>query len=303
MGLYPPRVSSNPPVLTRRYDTVEFFVDGSNGSDDGSRPGDRPEKPLLTIKEAISRCNSGEQNIINMIAPGHVTETNPIVIDKQFVTIRGWPSQGGLDCDSPMTCVATVDAAYFTIAAQDVVIRDMVIHGGASHPTINFSPVAWSFRTGIHNVTFKAGTWGIAQGALDASGFVADAPSHDWFITNCKFKPTLSSGGIFLASNGSWGVIADNYFESAPLGVYAHLNCLSAAVQVLRNRFMCPAEAGGEAIDIAGAALTRWIVADNMANDASNTASANSPYADANDACAWFRNVESGTGFAETAPT
>jgi len=302
MGLYPPIVSSNPPVLTRRYRTVEWFVSGSAGSDSGARSGNRPEKPLLTIKEAISRCTSGHNNVINVIDPGHVAETNPVVIDKQFTTVRGWPSQNGLDAQSPCTLVATVDAAYFTIAAQDVVIRDFTIHGGASHPTINFSPVAWSFRTGIHNVTFKAGTWGIAQGALDASGFVADAPSHGWAITYCKFLPTLSAGGIFLSSNGSWGLIADNYFEYVPLGVYAHLNCQSAAVQVLRNRFMTPTETGGEAIDIAGAAVTRWIVADNMANDASNTASNVAPYADNNDACAWFRNVESGTGFAETAP-
>jgi len=302
MGLYPKIVSSNPPVVTRRYGAVEWFVDGSNGSDSGARPGNRPEKPLLTIKEAISRCNSGEQNIINVIAPGHVAETNPIVIDKQFVTIRGWPSQNGLDAQSPCTLVATVDAPYFTIAAQDVVIRDFTIHGGASYPTITHSEVAWSFRTGIHNVTFKAGTWGIQQGD-GTTGFQVDSPSHGWAITYCKFLPTLSVGGILLASNGSWGLIADNFFESAPLGIYAHLNCQSTAVQVLRNRFMCPAEAGGEAINIAGAALTRWIVADNMANDASNTASAASPYADANDASAWFRNVESGTGFAETAPT
>ena len=95
MGLYPPIVSSNPPVVTRRYNTVEWFVDGSNGSDSGMRPGNRPEKPLLTIKEAVARCTSGHQNVINMIAPGHVSEVNPVVIDKQFVTIRGWAGYRG----------------------------------------------------------------------------------------------------------------------------------------------------------------------------------------------------------------
>jgi len=302
MGLYPPIIKSTADVLTRRLQGVEFFVDQNFGSDDGSRSGNRPEKPLQTITEALSRCVGGRNDIINVTSTTHVADTCPIVIDKPNTWIRGYPSlcPGG---QAPCTLITLTDAAYFTIAAAAVTISDFTISGGAAHPTINYDPVAWAQNSVIHNVTFMNGTWGIAQGAKDATGFVADAPTHRWSITECNFLPTLSVGGIMLASNGSWGLIADCYFESAPLGVYAHLNCQSAAVQVLRNRFMCPAEDGGEAINIAGAALTRWIVADNMANDASNTASANSPYADANDACAWFRNVESGTGFAETAPT
>lgn len=300
MGLYPKIVSSNPPVVTRRYNSVEYFVDAA-GSDSSRRPGNRPEKPLATIAEAIDRCSSGEQNIINVIAPGHVAEANPIVIDKQFVTVRGWPSQNGLDAQSPCTLVATVDAPYFTIAAQDVVIRDFTIHGGASYPAITHAETPYSYRTGIHNITFKAGTWGIQQGS-GTTGYRKDSPSHGWAITYCKFLPLLSVGGILLASNGSWGLIADNYFESMPLGIYAHANCVSIAVQVLRNRFMTVTETGGEAIDIAGAAISRWIVADNMANDPSNTASNVNPFADNADACAWFRNVGSLAGFAELTP-
>ena len=301
MGLFPKIVSSNPPVVTRRYHTVEWFVDGSNGSDDGARSGNRPEKPLLTFKEAISRCTSGHQNIINLIAPGHVAETNPIVIDKQFVTIRGWPGQGGIDCQSPATCVATVDAPYFTIAAQDVVIRDLTIHGGASYPTITYQEVPWSFRTGVHNVTFKAGTWGIQQGD-ETTGYRVDSPSHAWFITNCKFLPTLSVGGILLASNGSWGLIADNYFESAPLGIYAHLNCGSTGNQFLRNRFMLPADTvQGNAITIEGVA-SRTIVADNDANDGSTTAAASNPFLDGGNLNAWFRNTVCAAGFTDQAP-
>lgn len=297
MALYPKAVASNPAVLTRRYASVEYFVDGENGND--SRLGNRPEKPLLTIAEAIDRCVSGESNIINLIAPGHVTETNPIVIDKQFVTIRGWPSQnpGG---QAPMTCVATVDAPYFTIAAQDVVVRDMTIHGGASHPTIIFDEVPWSFRPGVHNVTFKAGTWGIAQGAEDASGFVQDSPSHGWAITECKFLPGLSAGGIFLASNGSWGLIADNFFEFLPYGIYGHLNCQSAGVQVLRNKVVVPSDdVVGRAIYI-GTQATRWFVEQNRANDNTPAALSFNPYFDQANLSVWMDNMIGGG--ADTAP-
>lgn len=300
MGLYPKIVASNPPVLTRRYGSVEYFVDGSNGSDSSSRPGNRPEKPLLTIAEAIDRCTNGEQNIINLIAPGHVTETNPIVIDKQFVTIRGWPSQNGLDAQSPMTCVATVDDSYFTVAAQDVVVRDMTIHGGASAPTIDFNEVAWSFRTGLHNLTFKAGTWGIAMANDAANGFQQDKPSHGWAITFCKFLPTLSAGGVLLASNGSWGLVADNFFEQTPYAIYGHLNCQSAGVQVLRNRILVPSDdVVGRGIYV-GTQATRWFVAGNRTNDAVPGALTFNPYFDQADASAWMDNMIGGG--VDTAP-
>jgi len=301
MGLYPPIVSSNPPVVTRRYRTVEWFVSGSNGSDAGSRPGNRPEKPLLTIAEAIDRCDSGNNNIINVIDPGHVAETNPIVINKQFVTVRGWPSQspGG---HSPCTLVATVDAAYFTIAAQDVCIRDFTIHGGASHPAINYSPVAWSFRTVVHGVTFNAGTWGVAQGGLTAATFVADAPSHNWSITDCNFMAGLSVGGIFLMSNGSWGKIEGNFFDTCPNAIYANIDCQSQRVQCVKNRILVPSDDQvGRGIYI-GTSAGGWYVADNDANDMIPTTITNNPYFDQANTSAWFRNVAGGAGFTELPP-
>lgn len=286
MSLYPRIVKTDPDVLVRRLDTDQWYVDGSNG-DDG-HDGDRPEKPLATFLEAVDRCTNGHMDVINAVAPGHVTEANPIVLDKQFITVRGWPSQnpGG---QSPCTLVATVDAAYFTIAAQDVVVKDFTIHGGASYPTIDFNEVAWSFRTGIHNVTFKAGTWGIAM-ANAAGGFQQDKPSHGWAITECKFLPALSAGGILLASNGSWGLIADNFFEYAPYAIYGHLNCQSTGVQVLRNRIMCPSDdVVGRGIYV-GTQATRWIVADNYAGDASTTAMTFNPFFDQANASSWFNN-------------
>ncbi len=292
MGLYPPRVSSNPPVVTRRYRTVEFFVDGENGSDDSTRPGDRPEKPLLTIKEAVSRCTSGEQNIINMIAPGHVTETNPIVIDKQFVTIRGWPSQSPFG-QSPMTCVATVDASYFTVAAQDVCIRDMTIHGGASHPTIDHQVVPWSFRVVIHNITFKAGTYGIKQGGHATPDFEADAPSHGWAITQCKFLPGLSLGGIALESNGSWGLIEDNFFESMIDAVYTTNNCQSHGVLVRGNRIMTASDDHvGQGIYLA-TNVGRWVLTGNIAGYAQTAAMTNNPFHDVGNDSLWVNNYGS----------
>lgn len=287
MGLYPPVVSSNPPVATRRYRSVEFFVDTSNGSDDGARPGDRPEKPLKTIKEAIARCNAGEMNIISVINAGHTVETTPIVIDKNNVTIRGFPSQnpGG---SPPCTLVAPTDTAYFTINARDVVIRDFTIHAGVSWPAINHAITDYSYRTGIHNITFKAGLYGYAQGTANGAGHANESPSHEWAVTNCRFLAPLANG-IYLDSNGSWGLIADNFFEYVGVGITAAIGCQSAGVRVLRNLFMTPTETGAEAIYL-GNQTARWFVADNVANDASITASGANPFRDDSILNAWHNN-------------
>lgn len=287
MGLYPPIVSSNPPVLTRRFRSVEFFVDASRGSDSSARSGNRPEKPLLTIKEAISRCTDGEMNIISVINPGHTVETTPIVIDVNHVTIRGWPNQ--IPGQSPMcTLIAPTDTAYFTIAARDVVIRDFTIHAGASWPAINHSITPWSWRTGIHNITFKAGLWGYAQGNEAGTGHAFDSPAHEFAVTNCRFLAPLT-GGIRLESNGSWGLIADNFFEGLTDGIHAAIGCQSAGVRILRNLFMMANENEGCAIYV-GNQTARWFIANNVANDASVTASANNPFRDDSILNAWHGN-------------
>ena len=299
MGLYPRIVTIEPPATVRRLYTNHWYVDAGYGSDNAS--GNRPEAPLATILEAITRSSNGEMDVIHVVAPGHVTEVNPIVVNKQFVTIQGWPSQSPLG-HSPCTLVATVDAAYFTIAAQDVCIRDFTIHGGASHPVINYSPVAWSFRTVVHNITFMAGTWGVAQGGLSAATFVASAPSHNWIITDCKFMAGLSLGGIFLMSNGSWGVIADNFFDTCANAIYANIDCQSQRVQCVRNRILVPSDDQvGRGIYI-GTNAGGWFVADNDANDLTPAALTNNPYFDQANTSAWFRNVVGGAGFTEVPP-
>ncbi len=284
MGLFPRIVKSDPDVLVRRMRAVQWFVDSSNG-DDGNA-GNRPERPLETIAEAVDRSTNGLMDVINVTEPGHVAETNPIVLDKQFITVRGFPSQIPGQAP-PCTLVATVDDSYFTIAAQDVVVKDFTIHGGASQPAIDFQEVAWSFRTGVYNCTFKAGTWGIQTGG--GIGAV-DSPSHGWAFVGNRFEPTLSSGGIHCRSNGSWGLIADNWFESVPYAIYLHLNNQNSGGRILRNHIMCPSDdVVGRGIYI-GTQSNRYIVADNYAGDASTTPMTFNPFFDQNNDNSWFNN-------------
>ena len=207
------------------------------------------------------------------------------------MTIRGWPSQnpGG---SSPCTLVSTAADSYFTVAAQDVVIRDFTIHANAAHPAIDFETAAYSYRCGVHGVTFKAGTWGIVMGE-DVGDSAADAPSHHWAITNCIFTPTLSGGGIYLDSNGSWGLIKDNYFEYMPYGIYIPHGSQNLAGRILNNHFMLPSDdVVGRAIWI-GNGVTRWIVQDNYANDGTTAAMASNPFSDSPNTNFWVNNYGS----------
>jgi len=185
-----------------------------------------------------------------------------------------------------------VNDSYFTIAAQDVVVRDFTIHGGAAHPAIDFQSVPWSFRTGIYNCCFKAGTWGVAMGE-DVGGSVADAPSHGWAIVGCRFEAPLGGGGIYIDSNGSWGLIKDNYFESVPYGIYFPTGGQSAAGRILNNRIMCSADdVAGRGIWM-GAGSTRWIIQGNFAGFSQTAAMTFNPFLDNGNANFWVNNYGS----------
>ena len=290
MGLYPPIVKSNVDVLTRRLGGVEWFVDSSFGSNAGSRSGNRPEKPLLTIAEALDRCTAGRYNIINVLAPGHVTEANPIVVDKSYTWIRGVPSISPYG-DPPTTLVATVNDSYFTLAATDITISDLTIHGGAAHPAIEFNAVAWSQRNVIHNCVFRAGLWGIAMGG-DPFDSAIDSPSHHWAISNCKFEGTLTGGGIYVDSNGSWGTIANNYFDRVPFGIAFPNTHAGAAHQVLDNRFVCPTD------DVVGRAIlltagTSCLLTGNVAGFNQTAAMTFNPFVDTPNTNFWVNNYGS----------
>jgi hypothetical protein len=49
----------------------KYFVDGLNGSD--SLPGDRPDRPMLTLAAAFARCVAGQNDVIYIIGNGQAS--------------------------------------------------------------------------------------------------------------------------------------------------------------------------------------------------------------------------------------
>jgi hypothetical protein len=116
-----------------------------------------------------------------------------------------------------------------------------------------------------------------------------DSPSHHWAITNCKFEGTLTGGGVYVDSNGSWGVIADNYFDRVPYGIALPNTHAGAAHQIINNRFLIPSDdATGRAILLT--AGTSCLVTGNLAGDNATAAMANNPFVDTPNTNFWTNN-------------
>lgn len=290
MGLFPATTISNPSGLPQGPLSNVYFVDYNNGND--SNPGNKREQPLESITAAIAKCGDAQGDTIFVTSPVHVEATLPIVVNKQGVSIYGLP--GHEPGQQPGTWIWPIsDNPVFTLSAGDVKIYNFLLWGGASGPCINFGAGATNVRIGIHNCSFHQGTHGVRAGPALLS------PSHYLSITDCHFGPTLSVGGISLESNGSWPIIARNFFDSIAMpNVYCTLPGVGG--RCYDNVFMLPADTTvGGAIHLENAG--RWSVYRNYANDSTVAAITNNPYRDVLQANAWYDNVIGGG--AVTAPS
>jgi hypothetical protein len=294
MGLYPKIEKGFPPDLPQGLNSKQFFVDRVNGDDNDL--GDRRERPLASITEALSRCTNATYDTIYVTQSVHVEATQPIVCNVQGVHIMGLP--GVPDGGQAHTWIfPSVNPAggIFNIGAGDVRISNFMIWGTAGQPCIDFSAEATAVRIWIDHCAFSVGTYGVQTGPAP------NQPSHYLTITNCFFDPTLTVGGIGLFSNGSWPLIADNFFEYVPGPVIdVNIAANSAGGRILRNHIILPADdTVGDGIYIA-TGNTRYLVADNYCNNAAPDAITNNPFMDVDNASVWMNNLIGGG--ADTAP-
>jgi len=286
MGLYP-RISENYPSGLPEHPTGRvFYVHSQLGSNDN--PGNRPEKPFKTVAYAISQCLDDENDVIFVTTSVQV-EDQPIVVNKRAVQIIGLPSnapnyaQQGRCWFFPDGHLA---GGVFTLSAGDVVIKNFMFWGTAGQPCIDFAAEATAVRQVIDNCSFHKGSYGIQTGATP------NTPSHYLTITNCMFHEQLSVGGILLASNGSWPLIADCFFETVP-GPNISITGGMAGGRIEKCLFMLDSDTEGEAITL-GAACSRWWVLDNVANDNTTAAITANPYLEQGDDNAWCGNSKGG---------
>ena len=295
MGLYPPREESHLANQRLRKYTKNWYVDGYYGDDDASNPGDRPEKPLYTITEALARCSSGQYDTI-FVSRAAVTEATPIVINKSSVRIVGDPytvKGSAANC----VVIATGDTDCFTFAAADISIEGFMLQAGATSAGVGFTAVAGSVRQRIERCTFYTGAYGVL--APNA----ADSPSHYLAVLDCLFLPSGSTtGGISYGSNGSWPIFRGNFFEYAGTANIYVWGSGHAGGRIEDNVFMLSGEIAGGAITI-GANATRYSVVRNFANDATQADITANPYVDTPGTSAWYQNVKSSQAFTDAEPT
>ncbi len=283
MGLYPKIETSHLAGQLRGIASKNWYVHGADGDD--SSPGDRPEKPLATLQEALDRTTAAAYDSI-FITRGVVTgEVTPFLLDKANVRIIGDPY--AVDAQSTNCAViATGDTDCFTFQASDISIEGLTLYAGATSHGVGFATLEWSQRNVINKCMFYLGTWGVYTGGVHT-------PDHHLSITNCMFLDGLTVGGIYYASNGSWNLFKDNFFDHVPQGIIVISAGGTAAGRIIGNIFSLPTGFGpGEAIAMMGAS-SRYYITDNQAIDAGIDAnSGGSPFGDNNTTNMWGRNFD-----------
>jgi hypothetical protein len=294
MSLYPRIETSHLSNQLRGLDSKNWYVHGADGND--SSPGDRPEKPLATLQEALDRSTAAAYDTI-FVTRGVVTgEVTPFVLDKANIRIvgdpRAVPSQS-TNC----AVIATDDTDCFTFSASDVSIEGFALYAGATSAGVGFAEVAWSQRNLIERCAFVVGGYGIY------ADNIIDSPGHHLTIQDNLFMGSMGAlGGIHMQSNGSWYLYQRNHFDMVA-GV--NLFCGgrgNSAGRILNNTFIIPTDTEGLAINL-NANMSRYLVMDNFANLNTLAVGAQNPFLDAGTTNVWVRNVEGGSaGFTDAAP-
>ena len=294
MGLYPRIETSHLANNLRGLRSNNWYVHGADGTDDS--PGDRPEKPLATLQEALDRCNNGDYDSI-YITRGVVTgEVTPFVLDKANVRIIGDPYNPPAQSTN-CAIIATGNTDCFTFSASDVSIAGLALYAGAAAAGVGFASIPWSQRNLIERCSFVVGGYGIY------SDNIVDSPGHHLTIQDNLFMGSMGAlGGIAIQSNGSWQLIQRNHFDLLAATAIFVGGSGVAAGRILNNTIIIPSDTEGLAINL-GANVARYLVMDNFANDNILEALTASPWIDNGTTNVWVRNVEGGSsGFTDIAP-
>jgi len=293
MGLYPKIETSHLANQLRGKRSNNWYVHGADG-DDGS-PGNRPEKPLATLQEALDRCDNGDYDTIFITRGVVVGETTPFLLDKANVRIIGDPyavPQQSTNC----AVIATGDTDVFTFSASDIAIEGLALYAGATSAGVGFASIPWSQRNLIEKCAFVVGGYGVY------ADNIIDSPGHHLTIQDNLFMGSMGAlGGINISSNGSWELIQRNHFDFLVGGNIVLAPSGVVAGRILDNTFMLSADTEGLAITL-GANCTRFLVLNNMANDNAVDAITANPFLDNGTTNAWAGNTKGGGAWTGIAP-
>lgn len=271
--------AKQPPFYTGGLSTL--LRPGANQGDviyvDGSGPdtndGRTPTTPLASITAALALCTNQRNDTIVVLdywAAG--TESWPIVVDKEMVSIIGVPGSG-----APWPQVNPPgDTAGFNITALGVEICHLSVNGGATHGAIEIGASVWG--TEIHHCWFgEAGT--CQDGVRGVAPF--DAPYLK--IWGCRFGAGITRNGVRLDHNATRGMIGapglePNVFH-APNDVCVYVNNEFAQGWICDNVFGLDSDVQGRAITLDATCVGGVTVCGNRAHFG-DTAMGQNPYLD-----------------------
>jgi len=297
MGLYPKVQVNHPSGLPEHPDSNIFYVNYHEGTDTTKwKQGTKKDRPFATLTYAIAQCDDDENDVIYVNTYVQV-EAQPIIVNKRAVQIIGLPNNMPGYANQARCWIfpdAHVTGGVFTISAGDVVIKNMMLWSTAGQPCIDFGVEATAVRQLIQDCSFHVGSYGVMTGPA------ANQPSHYLGIIDCHFGPGLTTGGILHASNGSWPVISGCFFETIP-GPNISVTGGMAGGRILDCVFLLDSDTEGEAITM-GAASSRWMILNNIANDNTTAAITANPFLEQGAANVWAGNSKGGGAWTGIAP-
>ena len=266
----------------------EYYVNGGSDGPTGATGQGTKESPFQTIKEALAKCTSGNDDyvyVLNYGSNGRAAETWPIAVTKDQVHINGLRATMGSKW-STVKPAATGTPNAFTITGQRCEIANLEIGGYSTGSGIEIGDAVWG--TTIHDCWFgytgdTAGTHGIYV----ASG--ADAPYL--CVYDCRFGSSLTGDGIRIAGNATRGFINKNIFRDIA-GIAINVSGSAVGGEIVDNRFQMLADTAGDAITMS-AGSSGWYIGGNRAGY-SKAAVTTEYYVDGGTANDWDDNYESG---------
>lgn len=207
-----------------------YFVDSGHANASADNNGKRPDRPLLTIDQAINKCTASQGDVI-IVAEGHaesVANSTTIVPDVAGITIRGMGSGAGRPTitftnaagNIPIsgasvklrnilfTVSGTTDVtAGITVTGADCDLVDVELRDGAATAqfAIGVSLSTGAARAKIVNYIFRGSATGDANTAAISCAVALDGVE----VWNPNIDGLLSLGGVYNVTTAMTNLLVE----------------------------------------------------------------------------------------------
>ena len=236
-----------------------YYVNGGSDGPTGATGLGTKESPFQTIKEAMAKCTSGNDDyiyVLNYGSNGRAAETWPIAVAKDQLHIIGLRATEGSKW-STVKPAASATPNAFTVTGQRCEFAGLEIGGYSTGSGIEIGNGVWG--TTIHDCWFGiTGDTAGTHGVYVASG--ADAPYL--CIYDCHFGASLTGDGIRIAGNATRGFLGiknhGNIFRRIA-GIAINVSGSAVGIEIIGNRFDMAADTVGDAITLAAGTSACYI--------------------------------------------